>query len=127
MSVALKLLGIQPGANETRVQVQLTVTGAYATFLPGPPPSGGDTINFAPLVGVGAGGVGVFAQNNAPLYGVIQGSSGDDYDFIPGSNLTNNIMVINTASNTPLGAGNYPPRITGDLYLYGEFVFQSNL
>jgi hypothetical protein len=127
MSVALTLLGIEVGKNETRVKCRLTLSGAYATFVPGPPPSGGDTINFAPLVGQGAGGTPVFALNNPPIYGVIQGSTGDDYDFVPGPTLQTNLVVINTASNTQLGAGNYAARFTGDLYLYGEFVFQNEL
>jgi hypothetical protein len=98
------------------------MSGNYATFLPGPPPSGGDTINFTSLVGSGTQ-VPVFALNNPPIYGVIQGSTGDDYDFVPGPTLATCLLVINTASNTQLGAGGYPARITGDLYLYGEFVF----
>ena len=127
MSVALTLLGIQPGANETRVQCKLTFSGAYATFVAGPPASGGDVIDFTPLIGQAAGGVGVFAANNPPLSGQIQGSTGDDYDFIPGPTLATSRVSINTTSNTQLGAGAYPARITGDLYLFGEFIFQSML
>ena len=128
MSVALTLLGQQgPIAGQTRIQCRLTLSGNYATFVSGTPPTGGDTINFTSLIGQAVGSVGVFAQNNPPIYGAIQGSTGDDYDFVPGTNLTNNIVVINTASNTQLAASGYPARISGDLNLYGEFIFQELL
>lgn len=126
MAVSLKILGMSSLPDQTRVQVQLTITGSYATFVPGPPASGGDTISFTALIGVGAGSS-VFAQNAPPVYGVIQGSTGDDYDFVPGSTLANGILVVNTASNSQLSASGYPARITGDLYLFGEFVFNANL
>jgi hypothetical protein len=126
MAVALTLLGISTGGGQIRIQVQLTLSGVYATFLPGPPPSGGDTIDFTPLLGVGIGaGPAVFVANDPPESGVIQGSTGDDFDFIPGTTLKNNLMVINTTSNAQLGAGAYPARLTGDLYLQGEFVFDA--
>lgn len=127
MAVALKLLGGQTSVSgQMRIQVQLTLSGNYATFLPGPPPSGGDTIDFTPLIGQGVGNSPfVFTANNPPIYGVIQGSTGDDYDFVPGPTLKTNLINIDTASNTQLNAGAYPARISGDLYLQGEFVFQS--
>jgi hypothetical protein len=122
MAVVLTLLGIEVGKNETRVKCRLTLSGNYATFLPGPPPSGGDTINFTSLVGGGTQ-VPVFALNNPPIYGVIQGSTGADYDFIPGPTLATCLIVINTANNTQLGAGAYSAQLLADLYIYGEFVF----
>jgi len=119
MSLALKLLGIEVGLNQTRIQVQITPSGNYAT--------GGDTVDLTALIGVAAGGVPVFAANNAPLYGVAQGSTGDDYDFIPGTQLNNGKLKINTASNTELAAGAYPARISGDAALFAEFVVAKNL
>jgi hypothetical protein len=126
MAVTLTLLGIESGLSQVRIQAGITLSGNYATFLPGPPASGGDTIDFTPLLGQ-ATGVAVFSANEAPEYGVIQGSTGDDYDFVPGTTLKNNILVINTTSNTQLGAGAYPARLLGDLYLQGEFVFDKML
>lgn len=119
MALVVKLLGIEVGLNQTRIQVQITPSGNY--------PTGGDTVDLTPLIGQAAGGVPVFAANNAPLYGVAQGSTGDDFDFIPGTQLNNGKLKINTASNAELGAGAYPARISGDLSIFGEFTFNKNL
>ena len=123
MAAALTLLGIDVTLSQIRIQVGIVLSGNYATFVAGPPPSGGDTIDFTPLLGQASGGVDIFIANDAPEYGVIQGSTGDDYTFVPGATLKTNLIAINTASNTQLGAGAYPARILGDLYLQGEFVF----
>jgi hypothetical protein len=115
MPVAMILVGIESGLVQTRVQVRFTLSGNYV--------AGGDTVDLTALVGQAAGGVPVFCANNAPLSGTAQGSTGDDYNFIPGTLLNNGKLKINTASNTELAGGAYPARISGDASLYGEFIF----
>jgi hypothetical protein len=118
MPVALKLLGVKTDTGQMRAQVQFTLSGVY--------PAGGDIVDLTTLIGQGAGSSYVFVANNPPLYGVAQGSTGDDYNFIPGTQLNNGKLKVNTSSNTEL-SGAYPARILADVSLFGELVFNSLL
>lgn len=126
MSLVVKLLGIEVGLNQTRIQVQITPSGNY--------PAGGDTVDLTPLIGQAAGGVPVFAANNAPLNGDVSfsgaGGAGAEFigSFIPGAQLNNGkLKILVTTSGNELGAGAYPATLLNDANIQAEFIFNKNL
>ena len=115
MALALNVKGIDDGGDLVYIFGTLTPSGSYS--------SGGDTLDLTTIEGA-AVLARVFAAATVPVNGSVYGTTGDSYGFIPGAALNNGKVKINTASNTELGAGAYPARITGDANINFEFVFQ---
>jgi len=76
----------------------LAFSGSYTT--------GGDTLDLSqqPLV----------PSTQVPIQATIQGQSGYNYVFIPGSALNTNKVKIYSSGQTELAAGAYPAAITSD-------------
>ena len=110
MALAINITNIDSGENDLYVFGTLTVSGSYT--------SGGDTLDFTTVANqIGA--------SQAPVQAWVGGSTGDNYGFVRAASptLANGKIKINTASNTELGAGAYPARITGDTNIQIEAVF----
>ena len=110
MALAITITDIDSGEGNLYVFGLLTASGNYAT--------GGDTPDFTTVASqIGA--------SQAPLQVWIGGVTGDNYGFVRTASptLANGKIKINTASNTELGAGAYPARITGDANIQIEAVF----
>ena len=108
MSLAITIIDVDAAADNVYVFGTLTASGNYST--------GGDTLDFttvAPQV----------AASHPPVQVWVGGTTGDNYAWIKGSALNNQMVKINTASNTELGSGAYPARITGDTNIQFEAVF----
>ena len=114
MALAITISDVDAGGQNLCVLGTLTASGSYST--------GGDTLDFSTVAGQ-------LAASLAPVQIWIGGSSGDAYAFIRAASptLANGKVKINTASNTELGAGAYPARITGDANIQFEAVFQKLL
>jgi hypothetical protein len=76
----------------------LAFSGSYTT--------GGDTLDLSqqPLV----------PSTQVPIQATVQGQSGYNYVFIPGSALNTNKVKIYSSGQTELAAGAYPAAITND-------------
>jgi hypothetical protein len=76
----------------------LAFSGSYTT--------GGDTLDLSqqPLV----------PSTQVPIQATIQGQSGYNYVFIPGSALNTNKVKIYSSGQTELASGAYPAAITSD-------------
>ena len=108
MPFAINIIDVDAAADNVYIFGTLTASGNYS--------SGGDTLDFTT----------VSAQvpaSQEPLQVWVGGSTGDAYSWIKGGALNNQKIKINTASNTELGAGAYPSRITGDASIQFEAVF----
>jgi hypothetical protein len=114
MALAITISDVDAGGQNLCVLGTLTASGSYST--------GGDTLDFSTVAGQ-------LAASLAPVQIWIGGSSGDAYAFIRAASptLANGKVKINTASNTELGAGAYPARITGDANIQFEATFQKLL
>lgn len=88
----------------------LTASGSYVT--------GGDTLSFLD----GSGIIKTSKFGGSVSMCQIYGTTGDQYSYIPGTDPSNGKVKINTASNSELGAGAYPARITGDTNIVFEVV-----
>lgn len=86
----------------------LTLTGNY--------PAGGDTVDFTGAVGYQSPNGRIFAPAGPMIAnsGGASGSGGDTFSLQAGTLLSNNKLVINTASNTVEGTGAYGAELTGD-------------
>ncbi len=118
MALAMTPTLIDDGGDGVYVYGTIAASGNYAT--------GGDTLDFTTIQGKGAYSR-VFQASALPVQVAVYGTTGDSYGFVPGTTLANGKVKINTASNTELGAGAYPARITGDTGLFFEAVFAKNL
>ena len=110
MALAINIVDVDSGENDLYVFGTLTASGSYA--------SGGDTLDFTTVANqIGA--------SQAPVQVWVGGSSGDSYGFVRAASptLANGKLKINTTSNSELGAGAYPARITGDANIQIEAVF----
>jgi hypothetical protein len=110
MALAITITDIDSGEANLYVFGLLTASGSYA--------SGGDTLDFTTVANqIGA--------SQTPVQVWVGGSTGDNYGFVRAASptLANGKIKINTASNTELGAGAYPARITGDANIQIEAVF----
>ena len=110
MALAITITDIDSGEGNLYVFGLLTASGSYT--------SGGDTLDFTAVANqIGA--------SQAPVQVWVGGSTGDNYGFVRAASptLANGKIKINTASNTELGAGAYPARITGDANIQIEAVF----
>jgi hypothetical protein len=114
MALAITITDIDGGGQNLCVFGTLTASGNYST--------GGDTLDFTTVAGQ-------IAASQAPLQVWIGGSTGDACAFVRAASptLANGKMKINTASNTELGSGAYPARITGDTNIQFEAIFQKLL
>ena len=110
MALAITITDLDVTSNNLYVFGTLAASGSYST--------GGDTLDFTTV----ASQVG---SSQAPVQVWIAGSTGDAYAFIRAGSptLANGKVKINTASNSELGAGAYPARITGDTGIQFEAVF----
>jgi hypothetical protein len=108
MPLAISITDIDALAANIYVFGTLTASGNYST--------GGDTLDFTTVASQ-------IAASHAPAQVWIGGSTGDAYAWIAGNALNNQKVKINTASNTELGSGAYPGRITGDANIQFEAVF----
>jgi hypothetical protein len=77
----------------------LAFSGSYTT--------GGDTLDLTqqPLV----------PSTQVPIQATIQGQSGYNYVFVPGTALNNNKVKIYTSGQTELASGAYPAAIVNDI------------
>ena len=110
MALAISITDIDSGGNVLCIFGTVTASGSYS--------SGGDTLDFTSVANqIGAG--------QAPLQVWVGGTTGDTYAFVRTASptLANGKIKVNTASNTELGAGAYPARITGDTNIQIEAVF----
>lgn len=112
MALAITITDITEDQKETYVRGTLTASVNYST--------GGDTLDFTTVGGS-------IPASQAPLQVWIGGTTGDAYGWVPGTALNNGKVKCNTASNTELGAGAYPARITGDTAIQFEAVFKKNI
>jgi hypothetical protein len=108
MPLAITIADIDAAADNVYVFGTLTASGNYST--------GGDTLDFTT---VGA----QIPASQAPLQLWVGGTTGDAYSWVKGTALNNQKVKINTTSNTELGSGAYPSRITGDTNIQFEAVF----
>ena len=110
MALAITITDIDSGEDNLYVFGLLTASGNYAT--------GGDTLDFTTVASQ-------INASQAPLQVWVGGVTGDNYGFVRAASptLANGKIKINTASNTELGAGAYPARITGDANIQIEAVF----
>ena len=114
MALAISITDVDAGGQNLCVFGTLTASGSYST--------GGDTLDFTTVASqIGA--------SQAPLQVWIGGSTGDACTFIRTASptLANGKVKINTASNTELGSGAYPARITGDTNIQFEAIFNKLL
>jgi hypothetical protein len=111
MALAITVTDVDAGSQNVSVLGTLAASGSYST--------GGDTLDFT----AASTQVGV---SQAPIQVWIGGSTGDAYAFIRAASptLANGKVKVNTASNTELGSGAYPSRITGDTNIQFEAIFQ---
>jgi hypothetical protein len=110
MALAINITNIDSGDNDLYIFGTLTPSGSYTT--------GGDTLDFTTVANqIGA--------SQAPVQVWVGGATGDTYAFVRAASptLANGKIKVNTASNTELGAGAYPGRITGDTNIQIEAVF----
>jgi hypothetical protein len=110
MALAINITSIDFGGDNLYVFGTLVASGNYS--------SGGDTLDFTTVANqIGA--------SQAPVQVWVGGTTGDNYGFVRAASptLANGKIKINTASNTELGAGAYPGRITGDTNIQIEAVF----
>ena len=110
MALAINITSIDSGEDNLYIFGLLAASGSYAT--------GGDTLDFTTVASqIGA--------SQAPVQVWVGGSTGDNYGFVRAVSptLANGKIKINTTSNTELGAGAYPSRITGDANIQIEAVF----
>lgn len=115
MPIAITLTQIQEGLDGVELVGTLAFSGNY--------PAGGDTLDWTTVAGLSTSNGRVFTPSALPLYGAVAGTTGDDYGPIIGTTLANGKVKINTTSNTELGAGAYPARITGDVNIFFSFMF----
>jgi len=110
MALAINITSIDSGKNALYIFGTLTASGSYT--------GGGDTLDFTTVANQ-------IAASLAPLQVWVGGTTGDNYSFVRAASptLANGKIKINTASNTELGAGAYPARITGDTNIQIEAVF----
>jgi hypothetical protein len=108
MPLAITVVDVDAAADNVYIFGTLVASGNYST--------GGDTLDFttiAPQV----------PASQPPVQLWVGGSTGDTYSWIKGSALNNQKVKINTTSNSELGSGAYPSRITGDANIQFEAVF----
>jgi hypothetical protein len=108
MSLAITVVDVDAAADNIYIFGTLVASGNYST--------GGDTLDLttiAPQV----------PASQPPVQLWVGGSTGDTYSWIKGSALNNQKVKINTTSNSELGSGAYPSRITGDANIQFEAVF----
>jgi len=108
MPLAITIVDVDAAADNVYVFGTLTASGNYST--------GGDTLDFT-TVGP------QIPASQPPVQLWAGGSTGDSYSWIKGATLNNQKVKVNTASNTELGSGAYPARITGDANIQFEAVF----
>jgi hypothetical protein len=108
MALAITTASVDTGADNVYIFGSLSASGNYST--------GGDTLDFTTV------GPQVPASQ-PPLQLWVGGSTGDSYSWIKGTALNNQKVKVNMASNTELGSGAYPSRITGDTNIQFEAVF----
>jgi hypothetical protein len=109
MALAITITDIDSGEGNLYVFGLLTASGNYGS---------GGSLDFTAVASqIGA--------SQAPVQVWVGGSTGDNYGFVRAASptLANGKIKINTASNTELGAGAYPARITGDANIQIEAVF----
>ena len=110
MALAINITSIDAGEDNLYIFGLLTASGSYT--------SGGDTLDLTTVANqIGA--------SQAPVQVWVGGSTGDNYGFVRAATptLANGKIKINTTSNTELGAGAYPARISGDPNIQIEAVF----
>jgi hypothetical protein len=114
MALAITITDVDAGGHNLCVFGTLAASGSYST--------GGDTLDFTTVAAQ-------LGASLAPVQVWVGGSSGDAYSFIRAASptLANGKVKVNTASNTELGAGAYPARITGDANIQFEAVFHKLL
>ena len=110
MALAITITDIDGGGDNIYVFGTLAASGNYST--------GGDALDFTTVASqIGA--------SQAPVQVWAGGTTGDSYSFVRAGSPTmaNGKLKINTASNTELGSGAYPSRITSDANIQFEAVF----
>jgi hypothetical protein len=110
MALAITITDVDAGGHNLCVHGTLAASGSYST--------GGDTLDFTTVAGQ-------ISASQAPVQVWVGGSTGDVYAFIRAASptLANGKVIINAASDTELGAGAYPARITGDTQLQFKAIF----
>lgn len=119
MAVQINVTQIQEGLDEITVVGTLTFSGNYVNGT-------GDTINFNALQGVGSknGRVFAVAGDSQPDYASINNVQGYNLEPQLGTNLSNGVVRVFTASGVELGSGGYPAAITGDANIFFCYCFQ---
>ena len=115
MAIAITLTQIQEGVDGVEVFGSLVFSGVY--------PAGGDVIDWTTVAGLSTSNGRIFTPSGVPVYGAIQGTTGDDYGVVLGAALNNGKVKINTTSNAELAGGAYPARITGDANILFSYAF----
>ena len=117
MSVAINVTSILEGLDEVEVVGTLTLSGNYTTGT-------GDPINFNALQGVSSKNGRVFAVNGAavPDYVSINPVQGYNLEFQAGTNLSNGVLRLFSASGTEVGSVAYSSlsgaALTNDTNIY---------
>jgi hypothetical protein len=113
MALAAAKILVESNQKCIRLFVTITPSGSYATD--------GDTLSLAGLV----------PGKKAPLFWTISGHAGYVYEFNPGTDISNGLMLVRkattTSSNNPLGqhsAAAYDALVVADV-IRGEFVFRN--
>ena len=114
MALAITITDVDAGGHNLCVFGTLTASGSYST--------GGDTLDFTTVAGQ-------LGASLAPLQVWVGGSTGDAYAFLRAASptLANGKVKIDTASDTELGSGAYPARITGDTNIQFQAIFHKLL
>ena len=108
MALAITINDVDANAANVYVFGTLSASGSYST--------GGDTLDFTTVAAQ-------IPASAAPVQVWVGGTTGDAYSWVKGTAINNQKVKINTASNTELGSGAYPARITGDTGIQFEAVF----
>jgi hypothetical protein len=108
MPLAITVVDVDAVSDNVYVFGTLAASGSYST--------GGDTLDFTTIASQ-------IVASQVPVQVWVGGTTGDAYSWVKGTALNNQKVKINTASNTELGSGAYPARITGDAGVQFEAVF----
>jgi hypothetical protein len=107
MALAITINDVDASSANVYVFGTLSASGSYS--------AGGDTLDFTTVAAQ-------IPASAAPVQVWVGGTTGDAYSWVKGTALNNQKVKINTASNTELGSGAYPARITGDTGIQFEAV-----
>lgn len=115
MAIALTMTACNVVGNQTILSVTMALSGNY--------PTGGDTIDFTPLLGQGDGPM-IFIANNPPEEGEISTSTGWNASLFPGTTIANGkVKFIVTSTGAEHANGAYTGALAADPNIVGSIIF----